>query len=51
VLMIAHRLSSVIDADRILVLEHGRLADAGSHEELLDRSARYRHFYELQFTG
>jgi len=51
VLMIAHRLSSVIDADRILVLEHGRLVDSGSHEELLGRSARYRHFYELQFTG
>ncbi|MFH1143865.1 MAG: ABC transporter ATP-binding protein [Candidatus Eisenbacteria bacterium] len=50
VLMIAHRLSSVIDADRILVFERGALIDTGSHHELLERSPRYRHFYELQFT-
>ncbi len=50
VLMIAHRLSSVIDADRILVFEEGRLTDAGTHAQLLERSARYRHFYELQFS-
>jgi ATP-binding cassette subfamily B protein len=40
--VIAHRLSTIALADRILVLEHGRLAAAGSHEELLERSELYR---------
>jgi subfamily B ATP-binding cassette protein MsbA len=51
VLMIAHRLSSVISADKILVIEQGRVIDAGSHSELLARSPRYRHFYDLQFAS
>ena len=49
VFMIAHRLSSILNADRILVIEDGRLIDAGPHAELLERSPRYRHYYELQF--
>jgi len=50
VLMIAHRLSSVIKADKILVIEEGRVIDAGTHADLLERSKRYRHFYDLQFS-
>jgi subfamily B ATP-binding cassette protein MsbA len=50
VMMIAHRLSTVIDADRILVFDGGALIDSGTHAQLLDHSPRYRHFYELQFT-
>ncbi|RMF61127.1 MAG: ABC transporter ATP-binding protein [Calditrichaeota bacterium] len=50
VIMIAHRLSSIIHADRIIVLEEGSIVDEGSHEELLSRSERYRYLYELQFT-
>jgi subfamily B ATP-binding cassette protein MsbA len=50
VLVIAHRLSSVIRSDRIVLLDGGRVTDQGSHEELLGRSSYYRHIYELQFA-
>ncbi len=51
VLMIAHRLSSIINADKIVVLENGVIQDIGTHHELLERSPRYRQLYELQFAG
>jgi ATP-binding cassette subfamily B protein len=47
-LVIAHRLSTVQRADRILVLHHGRLAEQGTHRELLARDGLYRRLYELQ---
>ncbi|MGH9564801.1 MAG: ABC transporter ATP-binding protein, partial [Candidatus Angelobacter sp.] len=49
VFVIAHRLGTVRHADRIIVLEHGRIADSGTHEELLSRLGIYRKLYELQF--
>ena len=42
VVTIAHSLSTVVDADRILVMDSGRIVDAGSHTELLDSSELYR---------
>ena len=50
VFLIAHRLSTIIKSDNIVVLEEGRITDQGSHQELLQRSARYKHLYELQFA-
>jgi len=47
--VIAHRLSTVRRADQILVMEKGRLVDAGTHEELLARGGLYRRLYEMQF--
>jgi ATP-binding cassette subfamily B protein AbcA/BmrA len=47
-LVIAHRLSTVIDADRILFLEAGELTGAGTHEELLETHELYRSFAERQ---
>ena len=41
-LVIAHRLSTIKDADRIFILENGRIADSGTHEELLEKSGLYR---------
>ena len=50
VFVIAHRLSTVRRADRIIVLEHGAIADQGSHDDLLTRLGIYRRLYELQFV-
>jgi subfamily B ATP-binding cassette protein MsbA len=49
VLVIAHRLSTVRRADRIVVLEGGTIADIGAHEELMQKLGTYRRLYELQF--
>ncbi|WP_131785582.1 ABC transporter ATP-binding protein [Protofrankia symbiont of Coriaria ruscifolia] len=48
-LVIAHRLSTVRDADRILVVEDGRLVDSGRHTELLARGGLYAELYRTQF--
>src|SRR6202012_2196578 len=47
-LILAHRLSSVIGADRILVLDRGRIAEAGSHAELIRRDGPYRQLMGAQ---
>ncbi|MBX7058701.1 MAG: ATP-binding cassette domain-containing protein [Leptospirales bacterium] len=49
--IIAHRLSTVLDADRIIVLDQGRVAGAGTHEQLLESSETYRRYAQLQFRG
>ena len=49
VVVIAHRLSTVRRADRIVVLENGTIADIGSHEDLMKRFGTYRRLYDLQF--
>ncbi|WP_250282665.1 ABC transporter ATP-binding protein [Frankia sp. CiP1_Cm_nod2] len=49
-LVIAHRLSTVRDADRILVIEDGRLVDSGRHDELLARGGLYAELYRTQFA-
>jgi ATP-binding cassette subfamily B protein len=50
-LVIAHRLSTVVDAHRILVLEHGRLVENGTHAELLALGGRYAQMWQLQQSG
>lgn len=47
-LVIAHRLSTVIDADRILVMENGRIIETGTHNELLSLGKTYHHMWQLQ---
>jgi subfamily B ATP-binding cassette protein MsbA len=50
VFVIAHRLSTVRRADRIIVLENGTIADIGSHEALMQKLGTYRRLYDLQFA-
>ncbi len=49
-LVIAHRLSTVQNADRIIVLHHGELREQGTHDELLAREGLYARLHELQFA-
>ena len=47
-LVIAHRLSTVVDADEILVMDHGKIVESGTHQKLLESSGAYAHMWELQ---
>ena len=49
-LVIAHRLSTVKQADRIIVLEHGRIIETGNHASLIEQNGLYSHLAKLQFT-
>jgi len=49
-LVIAHRLSTVVNADRILVFDHGRLVEEGTHQQLVARSGLYARLASLQFA-
>lgn len=48
VIMVSHRLATLTEADAIMVLHHGKIADAGRHDELLQRSAIYRTLWQQQ---
>ena len=47
--VIAHRLSTVLFSDRILVFDGGKIIESGKHEELINRSGLYKTLYEMQF--
>jgi subfamily B ATP-binding cassette protein MsbA len=49
-IVIAHRLTTIHSADKIVVLDRGRVIDQGSHQELMKRGGIYRDLYELQFS-
>jgi ATP-binding cassette subfamily B protein len=49
-IVIAHRLSTVREADQILVLDQGQIIERGKHEELLQRKGLYNELYQRQFS-
>ena len=51
VIVIAHRLSTIVEADQILVMERGQLVEQGSHRTLIQKQARYAHYWNLQTQG
>ncbi|MBQ1310559.1 MAG: ABC transporter ATP-binding protein, partial [Blautia sp.] len=51
VILISHRITTLMHADQILVLEQGRVREAGSHSELLKKGGIYRRIYDLQSAG
>ena len=50
-IIISQRVSSVMDADQIVMLKNGRIDDIGTHSELLERNDDYRDLYETQTRG
>ena len=51
VLVVAHRLSTIVGADQIIVLEEGEIVERGTHQELLSRGERYAYYWQLQAQG
>jgi subfamily B ATP-binding cassette protein MsbA len=49
--VIAHRLSTVVNADKILVMKHGRIVESGTHNELMERGGLYSELYTVQSKG
>ena len=50
VILIAHRVTTLMRADKIMVLDKGRIAEMGSHEELMEKGGIYRKIYDMQMT-
>ncbi len=50
VFVIAHRLSTITHSDAIIVMDKGQIVEQGTHAELLEKSGKYKYFYDMQFS-
>ena len=50
-IIISQRVSSIEDADKIVIMNAGRIEDVGTHSQLMERNAGYRNLYETQTKG
>ena len=51
VIVIAHRLKSIMEADNIIVLKEGKIIEEGTHEQLLEKDGEYKSLWDLQFEA
>ncbi|HIJ20144.1 MAG TPA: ABC transporter ATP-binding protein, partial [Deltaproteobacteria bacterium] len=51
ILIVAHRLSTIMRADRIFVIEEGRILESGTRQELIEKNGRFKQLYDMQFGG
>ena len=51
VILISHRVTTLMQADRILVLDQGRIRDIGNHQELIARPGIYKEIYDIQMSS
>ena len=51
VIVIAHRLKSIMEADKIIVLKEGKIIEEGTHEKLLEKNGEYKSLWDLQFEA
>ena len=51
VILISHRITTLMQADRILVLENGKVAELGTHRELIEREGIYKRIYDIQMSS
>ena len=50
VILISHRITTLMSADQIMVLNHGKIEEMGSHQELIQRDGIYRQIYDIQMN-
>lgn len=50
IIIVAHRLSSIKNCDKIIVVEHGKIAESGTHQELINLNGKYKELMEKQMN-